>query len=43
LEAETHIREYQLKLSRLPGSESAMLEIERKSDPDILEASPSED
>jgi hypothetical protein len=44
LEAETHIQEYQLKLSRLPGSESAMLEIEKKSDPaDILEAPSSKD
>ncbi|HKL83005.1 MAG TPA: hypothetical protein VJ879_10865, partial [Desulfobacter sp.] len=43
LEAETHIREYQLKLSRLPGPGSSILEIEKKSDPDILEASSSED
>lgn len=42
LEAETHIREYQLKLSRLPGPESSILEIEKKSDPDMLEAPASE-
>lgn len=43
LEAETHIREYQLTLSRLPGSESPILEIEKRSDPNILEAPSSED
>jgi hypothetical protein len=43
LEAETHIREYQLSLSRLPAPESPILEIEKKSDPDILEAPSSED
>jgi len=43
LEAETHIREYQLSLSRLPGPESPILEIEKKSDPDILKAPSSED
>ncbi len=42
LEAETYIREYQLNLSRLPGPESSILEIEKKSDPDILEAPSSE-
>ncbi|WP_035240205.1 hypothetical protein [Desulfobacter vibrioformis] len=36
LEAETHIREYQLNLSRLPGPEPSILEIENKSDPDML-------
>ncbi|MGD9823429.1 hypothetical protein [Desulfobacter sp.] len=41
LEAETHIREHQLNLSRLPGPEPSFLEIENKSDPDILEISAS--
>ena len=43
LEAETHIREHQLNLSRLPGPEPSMLEIENKSNPDILEIPASED
>lgn len=43
LEAETHIREHQLNLSQLPGPEPSILEIENKSDPDILEISASED
>ena len=43
LEAETHIREHQLNLSRLAGPEPSMLEIEHKSDPDILEAPTSEE
>jgi len=42
LEAETHIREHQLNLSRLPGPDPAMLKIENKSDPDILEVADSE-
>jgi flagellar basal body-associated protein FliL len=40
LEAETHIREYQLSLSKLPGPEASIREIENKSDPedpDVLE------
>jgi hypothetical protein len=43
LEAETHIREHQLNLSRLPEPEPSMLEIENKSDPDILDAPNSEE
>jgi len=43
LEAETHIREHQLNLSRLPGPDPSMLEIENKSDPDILEVPSSEE
>ncbi|MCG8552773.1 MAG: hypothetical protein MI799_20405 [Desulfobacterales bacterium] len=44
LEAETHIREHQLNLSRLPGPDKAsMLEIENKSDPDVLEIPDSKD
>lgn len=39
LEAETHIREHQLNLSRLPGPEPSILEIDNKPDPDILEIS----
>ena len=34
LEAETHIREYQLSLSRLPGPDPSILAIENKPDPD---------
>jgi len=43
LEAETHIREHQLNLGRLPGPEPSILEIENKSATEILEASASED
>ncbi|WP_321492067.1 hypothetical protein [uncultured Desulfobacter sp.] len=43
LEAETHIREHQLSLSRLPGPDPSMLRIENKPDPDILEISDSDD
>nr|WP_321404468.1 hypothetical protein [uncultured Desulfobacter sp.] len=44
LEAETHIREHQLNLSRLAGPAApTMLEIENKSDPDVIEAPTSED
>ena len=42
LEAETHIREHQLNLSKLPGPEPSILKIENKSDPDILEVPASE-
>jgi hypothetical protein len=42
LEAEAHIREHQLNLSRLAEPEPSMLEIENKSDPDILDAPTSE-
>ncbi len=41
LEAETHIREHQLNLGRLPGPEPSILEIENKSDSDTLEISAS--
>lgn len=37
LEAETHIREHQLNLSRLPAPEPPILEIEDKTDPEILD------
>nr|WP_319393521.1 hypothetical protein [uncultured Desulfobacter sp.] len=43
LEAETHIREHQLSLSRQAGPEPAILEIENKSKPDALDAPTSED
>lgn len=43
LEAETHIREHQLSLSRLPGPDPSMLRIENKPEPDILEISDSDD
>ncbi|WP_320040531.1 hypothetical protein [uncultured Desulfobacter sp.] len=44
LEAETHIREYQLKLNRLSGPEaSAVLEIENQSNSDVLEVPNSKD
>lgn len=43
LEAETHIREYQLSLNRLPGPQEPVLEIEDKFNPDILEVSGSDD
>ena len=43
LEAETHIREHQLNLSRLPGPNPSIFEIENKSDLDILEISAPED
>lgn len=43
LEAETHIREYQLSLSRLPGPDPSILAIENKPDPDILEIPAVED
>jgi hypothetical protein len=42
LEAETHIREHQLYLSRLPAPEAPILKIENKTDSDILEVSDSE-
>ena len=42
LEAETHIREHQLYLSRLPGAEASILKIENKPDAGILEVSDSE-
>ena len=42
LEAETHIREHQLYLSRLPAPEAPILKIENKADSDILEVSDSE-
>lgn len=42
LEAETHIREYQLSLNRLPGPDPAILEIENKSETAILEVSDSD-
>jgi len=41
LEAETHIREHQLYLSRLPAPEAPILKIENKTDSDILEVSDS--
>ncbi|WP_020587220.1 hypothetical protein [Desulfobacter curvatus] len=43
LEAETHIREYQLKLSGPPGPDPSVLKIENKSDPDVFEVPSSED
>lgn len=39
LEAETHIREHQLTLSRLSGPDPSILKIANKPDPDILEVS----
>lgn len=41
LEAETHIREYQLSLSRLPEPDQSILKIENKPDPDTITVSDS--